>query len=68
LLHQVGFFHLLLYDAQNHETETYIIFNNFFLRIVPHLQDNVEIYGTAGQSTVDNKTQHRKEMICMPHN
>jgi len=40
----------------------------FFLRIVPHLQDNVEKYGRARQSTDDNKTQRRTETICMPDN
>jgi hypothetical protein len=40
----------------------------FFLRIVPHLQDNVEKYGTARHSTDDNKTQQRTEMICISDN
>jgi hypothetical protein len=47
---------------------THFIFNNFFLAIVPHLQDNVEKYGRARQSTDDNKTQHRKGNICVPDN
>jgi len=34
LLHQVGVFHLLLYDARNHEIETFLSFREIIIIII----------------------------------